>query len=230
MDDFNNAIERIVAGLEKRSRLLHPHERKVVAYHEMGHALVAATLPTTDPVHKVSIIPRGIGALGYTIQRPEEERFLMTTRELNEKMAVLMGGRAAEQVVFGEISTGAADDLDKISDIARHMVTRYGMDAATHQVVYDPQRQSFLGITACRWRGRAATARRRRARSTSPSAGWSRRVRAGGRDRHRPPCRSRCRGRDAAGARDDHRRGLPVAQAAEARRLSATRRQFEVDR
>jgi cell division protease FtsH len=145
MDDFNNAIERIVAGLEKRSRLLHPHERKVVAYHEMGHALVAATLPTTDPVHKVSIIPRGIGALGYTIQRPEEERFLMTTRELNEKMAVLMGGRAAEQVVFGEISTGAADDLDKISDIARHMVTRYGMDAATHQVVYDPQRQSFLG-------------------------------------------------------------------------------------
>jgi cell division protease FtsH len=145
MDDFNNAIERIIAGLEKRSRLLHPHERKVVAYHEMGHALVAATLPTTDPVHKVSIIPRGIGALGYTIQRPEEERFLMTTRELNEKMAVLMGGRAAEQVVFGEISTGAADDLDKISDIARHMVTRYGMDAATHQVVYDPQRQSFLG-------------------------------------------------------------------------------------
>jgi cell division protease FtsH len=145
MDDFNNAIERIIAGLEKRSRLLHPHERKVVAYHEMGHALVAATLPTTDPVHKVSIIPRGIGALGYTIQRPEEERFLMTTEELKEKMAVLMGGRAAEHVVFGEISTGAADDLDKISDIARHMVTRYGMDAATHQVVYDPQRQSFLG-------------------------------------------------------------------------------------
>jgi cell division protease FtsH len=145
MDDFNNAIERIVAGLEKRSRLLHPHERKVVAYHEMGHALVAATLPTTDPVHKVSIIPRGIGALGYTIQRPEEERFLMTTQELKEKMAVLMGGRAAEHVVFGEISTGAADDLDKISDIARHMVTRYGMDDATHQVVYDPQRQSFLG-------------------------------------------------------------------------------------
>ncbi len=147
MEDFNNAIERIVAGLEKRSRLLHPHERKVVAYHEMGHALVAATLPTTDPVHKVSIIPRGIGALGYTIQRPEEERFLMTTKELNEKMAVLMGGRAAEHVVFGEISTGAADDLDKISDIARHMVTRYGMHEATAQVVYDPQRQSFLGET-----------------------------------------------------------------------------------
>ena len=145
MDDFNNAIERIIAGLEKKSRILHPKERKVVAYHEMGHALVAASLPTTDPVHKVSIIPRGIGALGYTIQRPEEERFLMTTQELKEKMSVLMGGRAAEQVVFGEISTGAADDLDKISDIARHMVTRYGMDKATHQVVYDPQRQSFLG-------------------------------------------------------------------------------------
>jgi cell division protease FtsH len=145
MDDFNNAIERIIAGLEKKSRILHPKERKVVAYHEMGHALVAASLPSTDAVHKVSIIPRGIGALGYTIQRPEEERYLMTTQELKEKMAVLMGGRAAEHVVFGEISTGAADDLDKISDIARHMVTRYGMDAATHQVVYDPQRQSFLG-------------------------------------------------------------------------------------
>ena len=145
MEDFNNAIERIIAGLEKRSRLLHPHERKVVAYHEMGHALVAAGLPTTDPVHKISIIPRGIGALGYTIQRPEEERFLMTTQELKDKMAVLMGGRAAEDLTFGEISTGAADDLDKISNIARHMVSRYGMVDATSQVVYDPPRQSFLG-------------------------------------------------------------------------------------
>ena len=145
MEDFNNAIERIIAGLGKRSRLLHPHERKVVAYHEMGHALVAAGLPTTDPVHKISIIPRGIGALGYTIQRPEEERFLMTTQELKDKMAVLMGGRAAEDLTFGEISTGAADDLDKISNIARHMVSRYGMVGATSQVVYDPPRQSFLG-------------------------------------------------------------------------------------
>ena len=145
MEDFNNAIERIIAGLEKRSRLLHPHERKVVAYHEMGHALVAANLPSTDPVHKISIIPRGIGALGYTIQRPEEDRFLMTTQELKDKMAVLMGGRAAEDLTFGEISTGAADDLDKITNIARHMVMRYGMEEATSQVVYDPQRQSHLG-------------------------------------------------------------------------------------
>jgi len=145
MTDFNNAVERIIAGLEKKSRVMHPHERKVVAYHEMGHALVAATLPTTDPVHKISIIPRGIGALGYTIQRPEEERFLMTTRELKDKMAVLMGGRAAEQIVFGEISTGAADDLDKVTDIAKHMVMRYGMHEATAQVVYDPPQQSHLG-------------------------------------------------------------------------------------
>ena len=148
MEDFNNAIERIIAGLEKRSRLLHPHERKVVAYHEMGHALVAAGLPSTDPVHKISIIPRGIGALGYTIQRPEEDRFLMTTQELKDKMAVLMGGRAAEDLTFGEISTGAADDLDKITNIARHMVMRYGMEASTAQVVYDPQRQSHLGENA----------------------------------------------------------------------------------
>jgi len=96
MEDFNNAIERIVAGLEKRNRLLNPHERKVVAHHEMGHALVAGALPGTDPVHKVSIIPRGIGALGYTIQRPIEDRFLMSRAELENKMAVLLGGRAAE--------------------------------------------------------------------------------------------------------------------------------------
>ena len=101
MDDFNDAIERIVAGLEKKNRLLNPHERRVVAYHEMGHALVATSLPGSDPVHKISIIPRGIGALGYTIQRPTEDRFLMTREELENKMAVLLGGRAAEHVVFG---------------------------------------------------------------------------------------------------------------------------------
>ena len=111
MDDFNHAIERIVAGLEKKNRLLNPKERRVVAYHELGHALVALTLPGVDPVHKVSIIPRGVGALGYTLQRPTEDRFLMTVAELENKMAVLLGGRAAEQLVFGEISTGAADDL-----------------------------------------------------------------------------------------------------------------------
>ncbi|MCE3247958.1 MAG: Cell division protein FtsH [Geminicoccaceae bacterium] len=118
MEDFNQAIERIVAGLEKKNRLLNPKERQVVAYHELGHALVALTLPGVDPVHKISIIPRGVGALGYTLQRPTEDRFLMTSAELENKMTVLLGGRAAEELVFGEISTGAADDLIKVTDIA----------------------------------------------------------------------------------------------------------------
>jgi cell division protease FtsH len=145
MEDFNNAIERIVAGLEKRNRLLNPHERKVVAHHEMGHALVAGALPGTDPVHKVSIIPRGIGALGYTIQRPIEDRFLMSRAELENKMAVLLGGRAAEILIFSEVTTGAVDDLAKASDIARSMVTRYGMSDDLGQMTYEEQRQSFLG-------------------------------------------------------------------------------------
>ena len=127
MEDFTTAIERIIAGLEKRNRLLNPREREIVAYHEMGHALVAMALPGVDPVHKVSIIPRGMGALGYTIQRPIEDRFLMTRDELENKMDVLLGGRAAEWLVFGHLSTGAADDLAKVTDIARAMVTRYGM-------------------------------------------------------------------------------------------------------
>jgi len=145
MDDFNRAFERIVAGLEKRNRLLNPRERKVVAYHELGHALVALSLPGVDPVHKVSIIPRGIGALGYTLQRPTEDRFLMTIDELENKMAVLLGGRAAEELVFGEISTGASDDLQKVTEIARSMVTRYGMDKKLGQAAYETERGSFLG-------------------------------------------------------------------------------------
>ena len=148
MDDFTGAVERIVAGLEKRSRLLNPHEREVVANHEMGHALVAMSLPGVDPVHKISIIPRGIGALGYTIQRPTEDRFLISRDELLNRMAVLLGGRAAEQIVFGEISTGAADDLDKATDIARDMVTRFGMVSELGQVTYAPQRPTFLGEAA----------------------------------------------------------------------------------
>jgi cell division protease FtsH len=138
-------MERIVAGLEKRNRLLNPHEREVVAHHEMGHALVALTLPGSDKVHKVSIIPRGIGSLGYTIQRPTEDRFLMTRQELENKMAVLLGGRAAEHIIFGEVSTGAADDLVKVSDIARSLVTRYGMSEELGQVVYEKAPHSFLG-------------------------------------------------------------------------------------
>ncbi|TDX31084.1 cell division protease FtsH [Modicisalibacter xianhensis] len=145
LDDFTRAVERIVAGLEKKSRVLNEHERRVVAHHEMGHALVAATLPGMDPVHKVSIIPRGVGALGYTIQRPTEERFLQTVADLKSRMAVLMGGRAAERLIFDEISTGATDDLAKVTDIARSMVTRFGMSDEGGQVIYEEDRQAFLG-------------------------------------------------------------------------------------
>ena len=144
MDDFNAAIERMVAGLEKRNRLLNPLERRVVAYHELGHAMVALALPGTDTVHKVSIIPHGVGALGYTIQRPTEDRYLMTRAELDHKMAGLLGGRAAEQLVFREISTGAADDLARATDIARAMVLRYGMSQALGNVAYDRDRSPFL--------------------------------------------------------------------------------------
>ena len=145
MDDFNNAVERIVAGLEKRNRVLNTREREIVAHHEMGHALVAMALIGSDPVHKVSIIPRGIGALGYTIQRPTEDRFLMTREELENKIAVLLGGRAAEKVIYDHLSTGAADDLVKATDIARAMVARYGMDPDLGHVSYDNERPGFLG-------------------------------------------------------------------------------------
>ena len=142
--DFTEAVERIVAGLEKRNRLLNPHEREIVAHHEMGHAVVAMSLSGTDPVHKVSIIPRGIGALGYTIQRPTEDRYLMTLAELENKMAVLLGGRAAEILVFDKLSTGAADDLNKATDIARSIVTRYGMSEKLGQMTYEPEQTQFL--------------------------------------------------------------------------------------
>ena len=144
LKDFTAAVERIVAGLEKRNRLLNPQERRTVAYHEMGHALVASSLPGADKVHKISIIPRGIGSLGYTIQRPTEDRYLMTRQELRNKMAVLLGGRAAERLVFDDISTGAADDLAKATDIARSMVTEYGMDEGLGQMSYELRDNVFL--------------------------------------------------------------------------------------
>jgi cell division protease FtsH len=144
-DDFNVAIERIIAGLEKKNRLLNPREREIVANHEMGHAIVASALPGCDPVHKISIIPRGIGALGYTIQRPTEDRYLMTREELEAKMLVLLGGRAAEHVVYGHLSTGAADDLSKATEIARSMVTRYGMGDGLGPVTYETEPNGFLG-------------------------------------------------------------------------------------
>lgn len=144
-DDFTVAIERIVAGIEKKSRVLSKDERRRVAYHEMGHALVAATLPGVDPVQKVSIIPRGVGALGYTMQRPTEDRFLLSASELKNRIAVLMGGRASERLIFdGDVSTGAADDLQRATEIAVEMVTKYGMDPGLGQRTYTSRPQTFL--------------------------------------------------------------------------------------
>ncbi|MDP3759270.1 MAG: ATP-dependent zinc metalloprotease FtsH [Ramlibacter sp.] len=146
LDDFTRAIERIVAGLEKRNRILNPTERRVIAVHEMGHVLVALALPGMDKVHKVSIIPRGVGALGYTIQRPTEDRYLMTRRELEDKMAVLLGGRAAEALLVGQVSTGAEDDLARATDIARSMVMRFGMDEALGHVAYEHRPAGLLPV------------------------------------------------------------------------------------
>ncbi|BDV00472.1 ATP-dependent zinc metalloprotease FtsH [Thermodesulfomicrobium sp. WS] len=144
MEDFTAAFERIVAGAEKRSRVLSAEERRVVAYHEIGHALVARAVPGADPVHKISIIPRGIGALGYTLQRPSEDRYLTTKEDLMRRIMVLLGGRAAEILVFGHLSTGAADDLARATQIARDMVTRYGMDEDLGFVTFAGQRSRFL--------------------------------------------------------------------------------------
>jgi cell division protease FtsH len=146
LTDFTAAVERIVAGLEKKSRVLNADERRRVAYHEMGHALVASMLPGVDPVLKVSIIPRGVGALGYTIQRPTEDRFVLAESELQNRITVLMGGRAAESMEFsGDVSTGAADDLQRATEIALEMITRYGMDKTLGQRTYAQPRAAFLG-------------------------------------------------------------------------------------
>jgi cell division protease FtsH len=142
--DFDNAIERVVAGLEKKNRLLNPKERSIVAYHETGHAVAAAFTEGADPVHKISIIPRGIGALGYTIQLPTEDRFLLTEKELLGKIDVLLGGRASEQVFFGEISTGASNDIARATDIARKMISEYGMSDKFENVVLPSQRSPIF--------------------------------------------------------------------------------------
>ncbi|MGE3738068.1 MAG: ATP-dependent zinc metalloprotease FtsH [Geminicoccaceae bacterium] len=144
MTDFTHAIERMVAGLEKRNRILNPKEREIVAHHELGHALVGIAIGGNDAVHKVSIIPRGVGALGYTIQRPTEDRYLMTREELEAKIEVILGGRAAEKLIYDHYSTGAADDLVRATDIARSIVARYGMDEKLGPVAYDVERSPFL--------------------------------------------------------------------------------------
>ena len=144
-EHFTEGMERIVAGLEKKSRVLSPKEKEIVAHHEMGHALVGAAVPGSSAIHKVSIIPRGVGALGYTIQRPTEDRFLMTREELEQKLCVLFGGRAAEKVIFGHLSTGASDDLARATDAARSMAVRYGMVESLGQATYERDQQGFLG-------------------------------------------------------------------------------------
>ena len=146
--DFTEAIERIVAGLERRSRLLRPEEKRRVAYHEMGHAVAALALGSGEIVHKVSIIPRGIGVLGYTMRRPTEDRYLVSRGELDSSIAIALGGRAAESIFFEDISTGAGDDLDKATEIARAMVTRYGMDASLGLAVYEREATPILGSQA----------------------------------------------------------------------------------
>jgi cell division protease FtsH len=147
MAEFEEAVERVIAGLEKKNRLINPKERQIVAYHEMGHAIVALSLPGTEPVQKISIIPRGIAALGYTMQTPTEDRFLMSKTELLNKIATLLGGRAAEEIVFEDISTGAHSDLARATDIARSMVKEYGMSAKVGQVYFARQkRNQFLNI------------------------------------------------------------------------------------
>jgi cell division protease FtsH len=147
MPEFEEAVERIVAGLEKKNRLINPDEKKIVAYHETGHAIVALSLPGTDPVQKISIIPRGIAALGYTMQVPTDDRFLMKKTELLNKIACLLGGRAAEEIIFGDISTGAHNDLARATDITKSMIKEYGMSDRLGQVYFAREkRQQFLDI------------------------------------------------------------------------------------
>jgi cell division protease FtsH len=144
MPELQEAVERVVAGLEKKNRVLSPAEKKRVAHHELGHALVALSLPNGEGVHKISIIPRGIAALGYTLQAPTEDRFLMTESELKAKVATLLGGRAAEELIYDEVSTGAHDDLSKATDIARSMVKTFGMSARVGQVSFEKDRRSVM--------------------------------------------------------------------------------------
>lgn len=144
LSELQEAVERVIGGLEKKNRVLNKMERARVAHHEVGHALIAMSIPGGDAVHKISIIPRGIAALGYTMQLPTEDRFLMTVSELKNRIAILLGGRAAEEVIYGEVSTGAQDDLRKATDIAKSMVKAYGMSEKLGQVSLERDRQSIF--------------------------------------------------------------------------------------
>src|SRR5512136_441568 len=142
--DFDEAVDRVIGGLEKKKRVMNPKEKEIIAFHESGHALVAESVQYADPVHKISIIPRGIAALGYTQQQPTEDRYLMTRSELLDRLAVFLGGRAAEELVFGEISTGAQNDLQRATDIARSMITEYGMSDRLGLVTYERERRPMF--------------------------------------------------------------------------------------
>jgi cell division protease FtsH len=144
MLEFQDAIDRIIGGLEKKSRMMNEKEKHIVAYHESGHALVAVSVPTADPVNKVTIIPRGIAALGYTQQLPTEDRYLMTREELLDRLCVLLGGRVAEEIIFKDISTGALNDLQRATDIARSMVTEYGMSEKLGLVTYTKEKRPLF--------------------------------------------------------------------------------------
>ena len=145
LKDFEAAMERAVAGLEKKTRVMNEQERKSVAYHESGHALVAALLPHSDPVSKISIVPRTRGALGYTMQAPTEDRYLLSMEELQDRIAVMLGGRAAEKVTFNTVSTGASDDIQRATELARRMITEFGMSEKLGSVRYAGQQLQYLG-------------------------------------------------------------------------------------
>jgi cell division protease FtsH len=141
-EDFKEAFERVIAGLEKKSRVLNDQEKRVVAYHEVGHALVGAVMPGGGKVSKISIVPRGLSALGYTLKMPTEDRFLMSEREFREQIAMLLGGRAAEEIIFSSVTNGASDDLQRATEIAERMVTTYGMSKALGPLTYDKRQQA----------------------------------------------------------------------------------------
>jgi cell division protease FtsH len=148
MDDFNEAIERVLTGLEKKSRVLNEMEKKTVAYHEVGHALIGALMPGAGTVEKISVVPRGVAALGYTLQLPEEDRFLVTEGEIRGRIAALLGGRAAEELILGQVSTGASDDIQKATDLAERFVTLYGMSDELGPIAFEKTQQQFLeGLT-----------------------------------------------------------------------------------
>jgi cell division protease FtsH len=144
MADFNEAIERILTGLEKKSRVLNEMEKKTVAYHEVGHAIIAALMPGAGTVEKISVVPRGVAALGYTLQLPEEDRFLMGEDEIRGRIATLLGGRSAEEIIFDKVSTGASDDIQKATDLAERFVTLYGMSHNLGPIAFEKIQHQFL--------------------------------------------------------------------------------------